>query len=117
MRRTRRLQSFADYPLGIDLAYEENSLDVTLVVKRSMLCFGCTETSATGIPYFDGSWGTDLRSCATNTNRSSGDMSACHVSLVEVCVPSLHTQPEPRWPLLTSESRMHCPTIVAMVEL
>jgi hypothetical protein len=109
------LQSFADYFLGIAIAYEENSSDVTLVVTRSLLFSGCTETSITGIPEYDGSRGTDLGSCATNTSRSSGDMSACHVSLSEVCIAPLHTQPEPPRHISTSESTMHCPTIVAMV--
>jgi hypothetical protein len=109
------LQSFADYFLGIAIAYEENSSDVTLVVTRSLLLSGCTETSITGIPEYDGSRGTDFRSCATNTSRSSGDMSACHTSLSEVCIAPLHTQPEPPWHISTSESTMHCPTIIAMV--
>jgi hypothetical protein len=104
------------YELGVTIAYEDHSPDVTLVVTRSMLLFGCTETSITGIPACDGSRGTDFRSCAMKTNRSLGDMSACHASLPEACVASLHTQPEPPGQLLTSESIMNCPTTVAMVD-
>lgn len=116
MRIARRVQSFIiiyELGLGVTIAYEENSSDVTLVDKRCLLWSSCTHKSTMGTSNFFGRRCTNFRSCAMNTSKSSGDMCTCHLSSSEKCVARLHQKSEHTSQSMKSELKMHCPTIVA----